>query len=241
MCRKSAARCLVEQRHHLVGAVGGRSKLDVRIIKLADMREVCGHAEEDVRRSAVLELILLQQETYDVIVHGVEGSGRSAVFSIRHDEVRCAVVVVVVLLRDSQNVSRDLTHEKRSAIIIRDGRAVPEVVAPYLDESRSKVPFVEAVEADNAHLWLTRRDLAVGCFHIVCTENGLRKGAHASGTCLSDDLSTDEAQVFERTRSNGLGATHKDVVVLTPFRVIDEPDFFHQNRGAVGTEFRRTV
>ena len=72
---------------------------------------------------------------------------------------------------------------------------MPEVVAPDLDKARPEIPFVKAVEADDAHLGLSRGNLAVGCLHIVGAKDDVGKHAQANSTRLANNFGTDKAQL----------------------------------------------
>ena len=82
-------------------------------------------------------------------------------------KVRGSIVIAIMIDGDLQEVSSGLTAQERRTPVVADAAGVPKVVTPVLDETRTDLAPIKAVDADYAHLRIARWDLTVSCPHVI--------------------------------------------------------------------------
>ena len=130
-------------------------------------RHVTYNTEEGIDRRSRLMLVRLGDETNSGM-QGRKAAGGTAIRCGIGLKVRGSIVIAIMIDGDLQEVSSGLTAQERRTPVVADAAGVPKVVTPVLDETRTDLAPIKAVDADYAHLRIARWDLTVSCPHVIC-------------------------------------------------------------------------
>jgi hypothetical protein len=114
------------------------------------------------------------EDQSESVVESREAGLCAAVGATRKCEVCRHVVISIVINRYSQEVSSRLATQQLGATVVTDTTGVSKVVTPVFNKSGSHVPGVEAIDADDAHLWITGWDLPICRAYVVRGEDDPR-------------------------------------------------------------------